>query len=58
MAQTLKLPKAYTAAVSDYTRKDEIEEIDTRQYKGNAGGVIGLNIRKKDFDVQYIRCYQ
>jgi hypothetical protein len=53
-AKKLKLPNAYTAAVSDYMRKGEIKEIDTRQYKGNAGDVIRLKIRKKDFGVNKV----
>jgi hypothetical protein len=53
-AKKLKLPNAYTAAVSDYMRKGEIKEIDTRQYKGNACDVIRLKIRKKDFSVNKV----
>jgi hypothetical protein len=54
MAKKLKLPNAYTAAVSDYMRKGEIKEIDTRQYKGRAGHVIKLKISKKDFAVRKV----
>jgi hypothetical protein len=53
-AKKLKLPNAYTAAVSDYMRKGEIKEIDTRQYKGSAGDVIKLKITKKDFAVHNV----
>jgi hypothetical protein len=53
-AKKLKLPNAYTAAVSDYMRKGEIKEIDTRQYNGNAGDAIKLKIRKKDFAVHQV----
>jgi hypothetical protein len=53
-AKKLKLPNAYTAAVSDYMRKGEIKEIDTRQYKGNAGDVIKMKVRKKDFAVHKV----
>jgi hypothetical protein len=53
-AKKLKLPNAYTAAVSDYMRKGEIKEIDTKQYKGKAGDVIKLKIRKKDFAVRKV----
>jgi hypothetical protein len=53
-AKKLKLPNAYTAAVSDYMRKGEIKDIDTRQYKGNAGDGIKLKIRKKDFAVRQV----
>jgi hypothetical protein len=50
-AKKLKLPNAYTAAICDYMRRGEIKEIDTRQYKGNAGDVIRLKVGKKDFSV-------
>jgi hypothetical protein len=53
-AKKLKLPNAYTAAVSDYMRKGEIKEIDTRQYKGNIGDTIRLKIQKKDFAVHKV----
>jgi hypothetical protein len=54
MAKKLKLPNAYTAAVSDYMRKGEIKEVDTLQYKGNAGDVIKMKISKKDFPVNKV----
>jgi hypothetical protein len=54
MAKKLKLPNAYTAAVSDYMRKGEIKEIDTREYKGKAGDVIKLKVGKKDFIVRHV----
>jgi hypothetical protein len=53
-AKKLKLPNAYTAAVCDYMRKGEIKEIDTRQYKGNAGDVIRVKINKKDFNINKV----
>jgi hypothetical protein len=54
MAKKLKLPNAYTAAVSDYMRKGEIKEVDTRYYKGNAGDIIRLKITKKDFAIGHV----
>jgi hypothetical protein len=54
MARKLKLPNAYTAAVSDYMRKGNIREIDTRQYKGKAGDVIRMKISKRDFCVKKV----
>jgi hypothetical protein len=54
-AKKLKLPNAYTAAISDYMRKGEIKEIDTRQYKGKAGDVIRIKIQKKDFAVHKVQ---
>jgi hypothetical protein len=53
-AKKLKLPNAYTAAISDYMRKGEIKEIDTRLYKGKAGDVIRLKVSKKDFSVHKV----
>jgi hypothetical protein len=53
-AKKLKLPNAYTAAISDYMRKGEIKEIDARQYKGKAGDVIRLKISKKDFAIHKV----
>jgi hypothetical protein len=54
-AEKLKLPNAYTAAVSDYMRKGEIKEIDTRWYKGKKGNVIRLKIQKHDFSIHQVK---
>jgi hypothetical protein len=51
-AKKLKLPNAYTAAISDYMRKGEIKEINTKAYKGKAGDMIHFKIHKKDFAVR------
>jgi hypothetical protein len=53
-AKKLKLPNAYTAAVSDYMRKADIKDVDIKQYKGNAGDVVKLNISKKDYAVHKV----
>ena len=53
-AKKLKLPNAYTAALSDYMRRGEIKEIDTRQYKGKAGNTIRIHTRKKDFAIHKV----
>lgn len=50
-ARKLKLPNAYTAAVSDYMRKSVISDINVNRYNGKEGGVISMKISKKDFDV-------
>lgn len=55
MAKKLKLPNAYTAAITDYMRKGEIKEIDTRRYKGNAGDVIRVKAHKKDFTIGTVK---
>jgi hypothetical protein len=54
-AKKLKVPNAYTAAVCDYMRKGEVKEVDTRQYKGNAGDVIKVMATKKDFAVNKVQ---
>ena len=53
-AKKLKLPNAYTAALSDYMRKGEVKEIDTRQYKGKAENTIRIHTRKKDFAIHKV----
>ena len=55
MAKKLKLPNAYTAAISDYMRKGDIKEIDTRFYKGKAGDIIRIKTHKKDFVVNTVK---
>jgi hypothetical protein len=52
-AKKLKLPNAYTAAVSDYMRKIVISDVNVSRYTGKAGDVISMKILKKDFDVQH-----
>ena len=54
-AKKLKLPNAYTAAVSDYMRKGEIKETDISQYKGKAGNTIRIKTFKKDFAVHQVQ---
>jgi len=54
-AKKLNLPNAYTAAISDYMRKSEIKEIDTRQYKGQAGNTIRIKASKKDFAINKVK---
>jgi hypothetical protein len=50
-AKKLKLPNAYTAAVSDYMRMSTISDVNTSRYNGQAGDVISMKISKKDFDI-------
>ena len=54
-AKKLKLPNAYTAALSDYMRKGEITEIDTRRYKGKAGNTIRIKASKEDFAINKVK---
>jgi hypothetical protein len=48
-AKKLSLPNAYTAAITDYMRKPEVQRIDASKYKGNPGNEITILARKKDF---------
>jgi hypothetical protein len=50
-AKKLKLPNAYTAAITDYMRKAEIKKIDTKAYHGNAGDKITIDAVKKGFPI-------
>src|SRR4051812_33003002 len=51
-AKKLKLPNAYTAAISDYLRKGEFKDVNTKHYKGKEGNTIHIKTYKKDFDVR------
>ena len=53
-AKKLKLPNAYTAALSDYMRKGEIKDINTKRYAGKAGDAIYIQAGKKDFAVNTV----
>jgi len=50
-AKKLKLPNAYTAAITAYMRKTKVESISTKHYTGKAGQSIFIVARKKDFTV-------
>ncbi|MBT1703056.1 hypothetical protein [Chryseosolibacter indicus] len=54
-ARKLKLPNAYTAAITDYMRKGEIRDIDTRKFKGKTGDVVAIKVHKQDFTVSEVR---
>lgn len=54
MAEKLKLPNAYTAAITDHMRKAKVESLDTKKYTGKPGGQVALSIRKKDFAVKEV----
>jgi hypothetical protein len=53
IAKSEKLPNAYTAAVTEYMRKPEIEEIDTSRF-GKAGSEIKVTAKKKGFELQVV----
>jgi hypothetical protein len=52
-ARKLNLPNVYTAAISDYMRKNVISDINVTRYAGKAGDVISMKISKRDFDVRH-----
>jgi hypothetical protein len=53
-AKKLKLPNAYTAAICDYMRKGEVKQINTKGYNGEAGDVIHIETRRKDFAIRKV----
>jgi hypothetical protein len=48
-AKKLKLPNAYTAAITDYMRKPQISEVDASRYNGRLGDRIKITASKKNF---------
>lgn len=54
-AKKLKLPNAYTAAVTEYMRKGEIKAVDTRAFTSKPGGAIKINVHKKAFAIHKVR---
>lgn len=53
-ARKLKLPNAYTAAITDYMRRPKLEQVDRKRYKGKAGNVIVVSVAKKGFSVSAV----
>jgi hypothetical protein len=53
-AKKLALPNAYTAAITDYMRKPEIQQLDTSKYRGKAGDHITILASKKDFKLERV----
>lgn len=53
-ANKLKLPNAYTAALTDYMRKGKVESVNRKKYTGKIGGDILVVVRKKDFAVREV----
>lgn len=54
VAKKLKLPNAYTAAITDYMRNPEISSIDARRYNGRPEGEIMIFADKKDIKVERV----
>ena len=53
-ARQMKLPNAYTAAITDFMRKVRIQSIDTGRHTGNANGNIIIEAFKKNFTVNEV----
>jgi len=53
-ARQMKLPNAYTAAITDFMRKIRIQSIDTGRHTGNASGNIIIEAHKKNFAVDQV----
>jgi hypothetical protein len=53
-AKKLALPNAYTAAITDYMRKPEIQRIDATKYNGKPGDQITILASKKDFKIDRV----
>ncbi len=54
-AKKLKLPNAYTAAVTEYMRKGEIKQVDTKSYNAKAGSTIRIRTHKMGFGVNEVK---
>jgi hypothetical protein len=54
IAKKLQLPNAYTAAITDYMRNPQIEELDLAEYSGRADGEIKVTVSKKGFEIQEV----
>jgi hypothetical protein len=53
-AKKLKLPNAYTAAITDFMRKPVIE-MQTKSYTGKAGEIIKFSATRKSFGTDAIK---
>ncbi|MBT1705650.1 hypothetical protein, partial [Chryseosolibacter indicus] len=53
-AKKLKLPNAYTAALTEFLRKGEIKEIQLHKNKNAKGNTVRVRASKKDFSVRKI----
>jgi hypothetical protein len=50
-AKELNLPNAYTAAITEFMRKTEIDDLDVSAYSGKANEKISVKAGKKSFEV-------
>ena len=54
LADKMNLPNAYTAAITEYMRKPEINEVDTTGYSGKEKEEIKVSATKKGFELQEV----
>jgi hypothetical protein len=54
IAGKMKLPNAYTAAVTEYMRRSAVKEIDTSGYSGKEKEEIKITASKKGFEVEVV----
>lgn len=54
-AKQLKLPNAYTAAITDYLRKAKVTAFTRSSFSPKKGAVININVDKKAFRVNNIK---
>jgi hypothetical protein len=54
LAKKMKLPNAYTAAITEYMRKPEIREVDLKAYSGKENQEISVDVRKKGFEIEVV----
>jgi hypothetical protein len=53
-ARQMKLPNAYTAAITDFMRNAKVQSIDIIRYTGRAGGSIVIDAYRKDFTISEV----
>ena len=53
IAEQLALPNAYTAAITDYMRKPQITEVDTKRYTAKPGSIT-ISAGKKNFKLDAV----
>jgi hypothetical protein len=54
IAKRLKLPNAYTAAITEYMRRPEIKHIDIARNISGGRQEVKADVRKKDFDIESV----
>jgi hypothetical protein len=54
LAKKMKLPNAYTAAITEYMRKPEIREVELGAYSGKENQDININAKKKGFEIEVV----